>query len=215
MRHQLIALRIAFDMIDLMSYMNLIMSNVIFMPDPIAAVGPTVSKRAVRLARVAQTICLAGVASRVLFVIPLGFSRVAMGHYIRGLEPNLPMLISNETWVAFGVVLAMDLGMSAWVFLTLFGLFGALGRGEMMSDEFARRLDRLCLAAFLGTLLSIVARALYSLAAFLTNVPPPHRWGIDLSQDILYKAVATIFMFIFVMIVREYRQVDTENKGFL
>lgn len=195
--------------------MKVIMSNVIFMPDPVAASGPGLSKRAVRLARFAQSICLAGVASRVMFAVPLGFSRVAMGHYIRGLEPNLPMLISNETWMAFGVVLAMDMGMTAWVFLTLFGLFGALGRGEMMTDGFARRLDRLCLAAVLGTLLSIFARALYSLAAFLTDVSPPHRWGIELSQDVLYKAVATTFMFIFVMILREYRQIDTENKGFL
>jgi hypothetical protein len=195
--------------------MNYTMSNVIFIPDPVAASGPTLSKRAVLLARFAQAICLAGVASRVMFAVPLGSSRVSMGHYIRGLEPNLPMMISNETWMAFNVVLAMDLGMTARVFLTLFGLFGALGRGEMMTDGFERRLDRLCLAAVLGTLLSVFARALYSLAAFLTNVPPPHRWGIDLSQDVLYKAVATTFMFIFVMIVREYRQVDTENKGFL
>ena len=200
--------------------MNFTMSNVILMTKPDEAepppdAGPAISKRAVRLARFAQAICLAGVGSRVLFVYSVGSSRAAMGHYIRGLEPNLPALISNETWMAFGVVLAMDLGMSILVFLTLFGLFGALGRGEMMSDGFARRLNMLCLAAFLGTLLSIVARALYSLAAFLTDVPPPHRWGIDLSQDVLYKAVATTFLFIFVQIVREYRQVDTENKGFL
>jgi len=173
------------------------------------------SRRAVRLARVAQAICLAGVASRVLFVISVGSNRVTMGRYIRGLEPNLPALISNETWMAFGVVLAMDLSMSAWVFLTMFGLFGALGRGEMMSEGFERRLLRLCLAAFLGTLLSIVARALYSLAAYVTDVPPPHRWGIDLSQDVLYKAVATTFMFLFVMIVRELRRVDAENKSFV
>ncbi len=191
------------------------MSNVIFFPELAAESGLVLSKRAVRLARFAQAICLTGVASRMLFVIPLGCSRVAMGHYIRGLEPNLPMLISNQTWMAFCVVLAMDLGMSAWVFLTLFGVFGALGRGEMMSNGFEHRLNRLCLAALLGTVLSMIARALYSLAAFLTHVPPPHRWGIDLSQDVLYKAVATIFMFIFVMIVREYRLAAAENKGFL
>jgi hypothetical protein len=173
------------------------------------------SRRAVRLARVAQAICLAGVASRLMFVISVGSDRVRMGHYIRGLEPNLPALISNETWVAFGVVLAMDLAMSTWVFLTMFGLFGALGRGEMTSDGFERRLLKLCLAAFLGTLLSIVARALYSFAAFMTDVPPPHRWGIDLSQDVLYKVVGTIFLFLFVMIVRELRRVDAENKSFV
>lgn len=173
------------------------------------------SGRAVQLARLAQVICLVGVASRVLFVYSLGSNRVAMGHYIRGLEPNLPALISNETWIAFGVVLAMDLFMSAWVFLIMFGLFGALGRGEMKSDRFERRLLRLNLAAFLGLLLSMFARALYSLAAFLTGVPPPHRWGIDLSQDVLYKAVATIFLFLFVMIVRELRRVDAENKSFV
>lgn len=173
------------------------------------------SRRAVRLAGIAQAICLAGVASRALFAISVGFNRVTMGHYIRGLEPNLPALISNETWIAFGVVLATDLFMSTWVFLTMFGLFGALGRGEMMSEGFERRLLNLCLAALLGTLLSIVARALYSLAAVLTEVPPPHRWGIDVSQDVLYKAVATIFLFLFVLIVRELRRVDAENKSFV
>lgn len=200
--------------------MNYTMSNVILMSMPEQAepppeAGPVISKRAMRLARFAQAICLAGVGSRMLFVYSVGAKRVAMGHYIRGLEPNLPFLISNETWIAFGVVLALDLAMSTWVFLTLFGLFGALGRGEMMSDGFARRLDRLCLAAFCGTFLSIVARALYSLAAFLTDVPPPHRWSIDLSQDVLFKVVTTTFLFIFVYIVREYRQLYAENKGFL
>jgi hypothetical protein len=173
------------------------------------------SHRAMRLARIAQVICLAGVASRLMFVISIGFDRMTMGRYIRGLVPNLPASISNETWAAFGLVLAMDLSMSAWVFLTMFGLFGALGRGEMMSTGFERRLLRLCLAAFLGTLLSIVARALYVFAALLTEVPPPFRWGIDLSQDVLYKVVATIFLFLFVMIVRELRRVDAENKSFV
>jgi hypothetical protein len=155
------------------------------------------------------------VTSRLLFVYSIGSNRVTMGHYIRGLEPNLPALISNETWIAFGVVLTVDLLMSSWVFLIMFGLFGALGRGEMKSDGFERRLLRLNLAAFLGLLLSIFGRTLYSLAAYLTDVPPPHRWGIDLSQDVLYKAVATIMLFIFVMIVRELRQVDAENKSFI
>ncbi len=173
------------------------------------------SPRAVYLARLAQAICLAGVVSRVVFVYSWGSSRASMGNYIRGLEPNLPALISNETWFAFGVVLAMDLFMSAWVFLIMFGLFGALGRGEMKSDGFERRLLRLNFAAFLGLLLSIFGRTLYSLAAFLTDVPPPHRWGIDLSQDVLYKAVATVFLFLFVMIVRELRRVDAENKSFV
>ena len=67
------------------------------------------SRRAVRLARISQAICLAGVASRLMFVISVGFDRVTMSQYIRGLTPNLPALISNETWAAFGVVLAMDL----------------------------------------------------------------------------------------------------------
>ncbi len=173
------------------------------------------SRRAVQLARLAQAICLAGVASRVVFVYAWGSTRAAMGNYIRGLEPNLPALISNETWIAFGVVLAMDLFMSAWVFLIMFGLFGALGRGEMKSDGFERRLLRLNLAAFLGLLLSIFGRTLYSFAAALTGVPAPHRWGIDLSQDVLYKAVGTIFLFLFVMIVRELRRVDAENKTFI
>ncbi len=173
------------------------------------------SRRAVQLARLAQAICLAGVGSRVLFVYSWGSSRVAMGTYIRGLVPNLPAQISNETWIAFGVVLALDLIMSAWVFMIMFGLFGALGRGEMKTDGFERRLLTLNLAAFLGLLLSIFARTLYSLAAFLTDTPPPHGWGIDLSQDVLYKAVATIFLFVFVMIVRELRRVDAENKSFV
>jgi hypothetical protein len=173
------------------------------------------SRRAVQLARLAQAICLAGVASRVVFVYSWGSSRVAMGNYIRGLEPNLPVLISNETWIAFGVVLAMDLFMSAWAFLTMFGLFGALGRGEMKSASFERRLLKFNLVAFLGLMLSIFGRTLYSLAAVLTDVPPPHRWGVDLSQNVLYKAVATIFLFLFVMIVRELRRVDAENKSFV
>ncbi|MCO4093035.1 MAG: hypothetical protein HEQ34_13965 [Sphingorhabdus sp.] len=178
--------------------------------------GPSrTSQRAVRLARIAQFICLAGVASRLMFVISIGSDRIMMGHYIRGLVPSLPASISNETWAAFGVVLAMDLSMSIWVFLTMFGLFGALGRGEMTSAGFERRLLRLCLAAFLGTLLSIVARALYVFAAFLTDVAPPYRWGIDLSQDVLYKVVGTIFLCLFVLIVRELRRVDTENKSFV
>lgn len=173
------------------------------------------SRRAMQLARLAQAICLFGMASRLLFAYRVGSSRVAMGHYIRGLEPNLPALISDETWIAFGAVLAMDLFMTVWVFLIMFGLFGALGRGEMKSDGFERRLLRLSLAAFFGVFLSIFARTLYSLAAYLTDVPPPHRWGINLSQDILYKAVATIFLFLVVMIVRELRRVDTENKSFV
>jgi hypothetical protein len=172
------------------------------------------SRRAVRLARIAQAVCLAGVVSRLMFVMSVS-DRISMGRYIRGLVPNLPALISDETWVAFGVVLAMDLAMSTWVFLTMFGLFGALGRAEMMSAAFERRLLRLCLAASLGTLLSMVARALYVLAAFVTDVPPPHRWGIDLSQDVLYKVVATIFLCLFVLIVRELRRVDAENKSFV
>jgi hypothetical protein len=49
----------------------------------------------------------------------------------------------------------------------------------------------------------------------MTDVPPPHRWGIDLSQDVLYKVVGTIFLFLFVMIVRELRRVDAENKSFV
>jgi hypothetical protein len=83
------------------------------------------------------------------------------------------------------------------------------------SDSFARRLDRFCLVAFLGLLLSIFGRTLYSLAAFLTDVPPPHLWGVDLSQNVLYKAVATIFLLLMVMIVRELRRVDAENKSFI
>jgi hypothetical protein len=173
------------------------------------------SRRAVVLSRIAQTICLVGVASRMVFVFSWGSTRVAMGNYIRNLEPSLPALISNETWIAFGMILAMDLFMSAWAFLTMFGLFGALGRGEVKSDSFARRLDRFCLVAFLGLLLSIFGRTLYSLAAFLTDVPPPHLWGVDLSQNVLYKAVATIFLFLMVMIVRELRRVDAENKSFI
>lgn len=173
------------------------------------------SRRAVHLARLAQVICLAGVASRVVFVYSWGSTRVAMGNYIRGIEPNLPALISNETWIAFGFILAIDLLVSAWVFLIMFGLFGALGRGEMKSDGFERRLLHFNLAAFIGLLLSIFGRTLYSLAAFLTDTPSPHGWGVDLSQNVLYKAVATIFLFIFVLIVRELRRVDAENKTFL
>jgi len=173
------------------------------------------SHRAVQLSRLAQAICLAGVASRIMFVYSVGSSRIAMGNYIRGLVPNLPALISDETWIAFGVVLAMDLMMSAWVFLIMFGLFGALGRGEMKTDGFERRLVRFNLAAFLGLLLSIFARMLYSLGAFLTGAPPPYGWGIDLSQNVLYKTVATIFLFIFVLIVRELRRVDAENRSFI
>jgi hypothetical protein len=173
------------------------------------------SPRAVLLARIAQAICLVGVASRALFAIPLGFNRAAMGDYVRWLTPNQPELISIETWIGFGVVLSLDLFMSAWVFLEMFGLFGALGRGETMTTGLERRLLRLSLAAFLGTLLTIFAATLYSLAAVLTNVPPPQRWWFNLQQDTLLKAVGTIFLFLFVMIVRELRRVDAENKSFV
>jgi hypothetical protein len=175
----------------------------------------SISRRATLLARLAQTICLAGVVSRAMFAIPLGLNRAAMGHYISFLAPNLPAPISMETWISFGLVLSLDLSMTAWVFLELFGLFGALGRGDTMSSGLERRLLRLSLAAFLGTLLSIFAGTLYSTAAALTGVPAPHRWGIDLSQDILYKAVGTILLFLTVMIVRELRRVDAENKSFV
>lgn len=181
------------------------------MPDEI----PRTSRRAVMLARMAQAICLAGLVSRALFAIPLGFNRVALGNYIRGLEPNLPILISIETWIGFGVVLALDLFISSAVFFAMFGLFGALGRGETMSEGIERRLLRLGIAALLGTFLSIFARTLYSLAAALTRVPPPHRWGIELSQDVLFKALATILIFLFVMILHELRRVDAENKSFI
>lgn len=173
------------------------------------------SRHAVRLARLAQLICLVGAGSRVVFAYSVGSSRVAMGAYIRGLAPNLPATISDQTWLAFGVVLAMDLFLSVWVFLIMFGLFGALGRGDMKSEGFERRLLALNFAAILGLLLSIFGRTLYSLAAYLTDVPPPHGWGIDLSQNVLYKAVATISLFLFVMIVRELRRVDAENKSFV
>lgn len=185
------------------------------MPDEISRTSPRTSQRAIVLARIAQAICLAGMASRALFAIPLGFNRVALGNYIRGLEPNLPALISIETWIGFGVVLALDLFISAAVFFAMFGLFGALGRGETMSEGIERRLLRLGFAALLGTLLSIFARTLYSLAAALTGVSPPHRWGVELSQDSLLKALATILLFLFVMIVREIRRVDAENKSFI
>jgi hypothetical protein len=173
------------------------------------------SPRAVLLARIAQAICLAGVVSRALFAIPLGFNRVAMGNYIRWLSPNLPELISIQTWVAFGLVLSLDLFLSAWVFLEMFGLFGALGRGETMTTGLERRLLRLGLAAFLGTLLTIFAAPLYSLAAMLTDVPAPHRLWFNLQQDTLFKAVGTIFLLLFVLIVRELRRVDAENKSFV
>jgi hypothetical protein len=173
------------------------------------------SPRAILLSRIAQAICLAGVALRALFAIPLGFNRAAMGDYIRWLAPNLPELISIETWIAFGVVLSLDLFLSAWVFLEMFGLFGALGRGETMTTGLERRLLRLSLAAFLGTLLTIFASPLYSIAAILTNVPPPHRWWFNLQQDTFFKAAGTIFLFLFVMIVRELRRVDAENKSFV
>jgi hypothetical protein len=173
------------------------------------------SPRAVTLARIAQSICLAGVALRALFAIPLGFSRTAMGDYIRWLAPNIPHQISTVTWTAFGVVLAMDLLLSTWVFLEMFGLFGALSRGETMSSGLERRLLRLSLAAFLGTLFTIFAAPLYSIAAILTNVPAPYRWWFNFQQDTLFKAVGTIFLFLFVMIVRELRRVDAENKSFI
>jgi hypothetical protein len=176
---------------------------------------PRTSPRAVVLARIAQAICLLGVASRGLFAIPLGFDRAAMRNYIRWLAPNLPEPISIETWISFGVVLSMDLFLSAWVFLEMFGLFGALGRGETMTSGLERRLLRLSLAAFLGTLFTVFAGTLYSLAAVLTNVPAPHRWWFNLQQDTFLKAVATIFLFLFVMIVRELRRVDAENKSFV
>ena len=176
---------------------------------------PRTSRRAVLLARIAQSICLLGVASRALFAIPLGFNRVAMGDYIRWLAPNLPIPISIETWIGFGVVLALDLFISAWVFLEMFGLFGALGRGETMTSGLERRLLRLSLAAFLGTLLTLFAGTLYSLVAVMTDVPAPHRWWFNLQQDTLLKAAGTILLFLFVMIVRELRRVDAENKSFV
>jgi hypothetical protein len=173
------------------------------------------SPRAVLLARIAQAICLAGVVSRALFAIPLGFNRAAMGDYIRWLAPNLPELISVQTWIGFGLVLSLDLFLSAWVFLEMFGLFGALGRGETMTTGLERRLLRLGLAAFLGTLLTIFAAPLYSLAALLTNVPAPHRLWFNLQQDTFLKAAGTIFLLLFVLIVRELRRVDAENKSFV
>lgn len=173
------------------------------------------SPRAVLLARIAQAICLTGVASRAMFAIPLGFDRVAMGNYNRWLAPNLPGLISIETWVVFGIVLSLDLLLSAWVFLEMFGLFGALGRGETMTTGLERRLLRLGLAAFLGTLFTIFAAPLYSLAAVLTDVPGPHKLWFNLRQDTLLKAIGTIFLFLFVLIVREVRRVDAENKSFV
>jgi hypothetical protein len=173
------------------------------------------SRRAVQLARAAQAICIAGVVSRVLFVFEQGSNRQAMRYYISELEPNMPALISNETWIGFGIVLALDLFISAWAFLEMFGLFGALVRGETMSEGMERRVIRLSIAAFLGALLAIFGRTLYSLVAFLTNVSPPHHWGIDLSQTVLFKALWAIMLFLFVMILRDLRRVDAENKSFV
>jgi hypothetical protein len=173
------------------------------------------SPRAVFLARLAQALCLTGVLWKLVFATQIGADRLAMGHYIRGIEPNLPALISIETWIAFACVLALDLMLSAWVFLEMFGVFGALGRGETMTDGLEKRLLRLSLAALLGTLLSMFARNLYSFAAALTGVAPPHGWGIELSQDIFLKALATILLFLFVLIVRELRRVDADNKSFV
>lgn len=173
------------------------------------------SPRAVLLTRIAQAICVAGVASRALFAIPLGFNRAAMGDYNRWLVPNLPELISIETWIGFGLVLSADLFLSAWVFLEMFGLFGALGRGETMSTGLERRLLRLGLAAFLGTLFTIFAAPLYALTAMLTDVPAPYKWWLNFQQDTFFKAIGTIFLFLFVMIVRELRRVDAENKSFV
>lgn len=173
------------------------------------------SPRSLLLVRIAQAICLAGAALRTVFAIPLGFDRAAMGNYNRWLAPNLPGLISIETWIGFGIVLSLDLFLSVWVFLEMFGLFGALGRGESMTTGLERRLVRLGLAAFLGTLFTIFAAPLYSLAAMLTKVPAPYKWWFNLQQDTLLKAIGTIFLFLFVMIVRELRRVDAENKTFL
>jgi hypothetical protein len=145
----------------------------------------------------------------------MGSNRELMGSYIRGLEPNLPPLISTHSWIGFDLVLALDLSVSAWVLLEMFGLLGVLGRGKMMGEGIERRLLRLCTAALIGTLLCFFARSLYSLVAALTDVPGPHRWGIAITQDNLLKALATIFLFLFVMIVRELRRVDAENKSFV
>jgi hypothetical protein len=175
----------------------------------------TTSGRAVLLARFAQAICLAGVASRIWFVFENGSSREAMRHYISGLAPNMPALISNETWIGFGFVLALDLLVSAWAFLELFGLFGALVRGETMTRGMETRVIRLGIASTLGALLAMFGRTLYSLVAFLTDVPPPHHWGPDLSQTVLFKMLWAIMLFLFVMILRELRQVDAENKSFV
>jgi hypothetical protein len=173
------------------------------------------SRRAMLLARLAQAICLAGVASRVLFVFENGSSRQAMRHYISRLEPNMPLLISNETWIGFSIVLALDLFISAWAFLELFGLFGALVRGETMSEGMERRVIRLGIASSLGALLAMIGSTLYSLVAFLTDVPPPHHWRGDLSQTVLFKILWAIMLFLFVMILRELRRVDAENRSFV
>lgn len=173
------------------------------------------SPRSLLLVRIAQAICLVGAASRTVFAIPLGFDRAAMGNYNRWLAPNLPEPISIETWMGFGIVLSIDLMLSAWVFLEMFGLFGALGRGETMTTGLERRLLRLSLAALLGTLFTVFAAPLYVLAAMLTDVPTPYKWWLNLQQDTFLKAIGTIFLFLFVMIVRELRRVDAENKTFL
>lgn len=173
------------------------------------------SPRAVLLARIAQAICLSGAAARAAFAIPLGFDRAAMSDYNRWLAPNLPELIGIETWIGFGAVLLLDLFLSVWVFLEMFGLFGALGRGETMTTGLERRLLRLGLAAFLGTLFTIFAGPLYALVAVLTDVPAPHKWWFNLQQDTFLKAIGTIFLFLFVLIVREVRRVDAENKSFV
>jgi hypothetical protein len=194
-----------------MYYMNFISCKGYFMTDE----AFKTSRRAMQLARLAQAICLAGVASRLAFVFEQGSSREAMRHYISRLEPNMPALISNETWIGFGIVLALDLFVSAWAFLELFGLFGAIVRGETMTEGLETRVIRLGLASFLGTLLAIFGRTLYSLVAFMTDVPPPHHWGVDLSQTVLFKMLWTIMLFLFVMILRELRRVDAENKSFV
>jgi hypothetical protein len=194
-----------------MYYMNFIIFKGKFMTDG----HFRTSRRAVQLARLAQAICLAGVASRLLFVFENGASREAMRHYISRLEPNMPLLISNETWIGFGIVLALDLFISAWAFLELFGLFGALVRGETMSEGMERRVIRLGIASSLGALLAIFGRTLYSLVAFMTDVPPPHHWGVDLSQTVLFKILWAIMLFLFVMILRELRRVDAENRSFV
>ncbi|MFM9851415.1 MAG: hypothetical protein ACKVOJ_01225 [Sphingomonadaceae bacterium] len=185
------------------------------MTDTSAPSAPT-SRRATIFARIGQSLCLFIILTRGVFAVSLGSSRELMGNYIRGLEPNLPPLISMHTWIGFDLVLFfIDFGITAWVMMALFGLFGALGRGEIMGDGLERRLLHLCLAAAVGTFFAFVARSLYTLVAVLTGVPGPHGWGIALTQDNLLKALATILVWLFVMIVRELRRVDAENKSFI